>query len=125
MIKTWNIRFKDGKPVINIISDGVRPMKTLTPKSEEVKITPEGLIVGDIVCDFSKIHYNTVPTPLSKLEVDLTQSHILYLVYEIISGYLYNKCPVVVNKISYDIKQIVSKYPEFNIAPEVFNYFRE
>lgn len=125
MIKTWNIRFKDGKPVINIISDGVRPMKTLTPKSKEVKITPEGLIVGDIVCDFSKIHYNTVPTPLSKLGVDLTQPHILYLVYEIISGYLYNKCPVVVNKSSYDIKQIVSKYPEFNIAPEVFNYFRE
>lgn len=118
-VKSWFIKIhKDGQPVIITEGYGIEPFERIVPTNNEVVVSQEGLIVKhknkEFFCGFDKIKYRNTPTTLQH-QIDagiikITNKHILHLFYEIASGVLVDKCPVVVRKTPFNLSCILEKY---------------
>ena len=117
--KSWCIKIrKDGQPEVSIEKCGIQPLEIILPTDDDVLVLQSGLIFkhknDEFFCGYNKIAYKKIPTTLKKqinMEiVNIKDTHILYLFYEIISGVLCDRCSALVKKEPFDLSAIVAKY---------------
>lgn len=129
----WCIRItKTGEPAIVFTDDTkFHSTKVLKPLSDDITVKSTGLSFQyrdkdvdytEYCCPFSKLSYPKIPTPIEKLEayplVSKAEPHILYFMYEFVTGVVIQKHSPFNRKTEIDVFDVIDLLDKYKVQPD-------